>query len=62
MTRHAVTHDLAYHSASEPEELWRPHLVVGQLLVFSAVALTTVFVTESEGQELPPEIQVDRCW
>ena len=38
----------------------RPHLIIGRILVVSAVALTVLPAPESSAQELPPEIQVDR--
>ena len=38
----------------------RFNLVVGQLLVFSAVALAALLASGSSGGELPPEVQVDR--
>ena len=38
----------------------RPHLIIGQLLLFSAVALTSVLALKSAAEELPPEVQVNR--
>ena len=38
----------------------RPHLIVRQILVVSAVALTVVLACEPNAQALPPEMQVDR--
>ena len=38
----------------------RPHLIIGRILVVSAVALTVLPAPESSAQELPPEMQVDR--
>ena len=38
----------------------RPHPIIGKLLVFSAVVLTTALAPEPDAQGLPPEIQVDR--
>ena len=38
----------------------RPHLTVSHLLVFSTAVLALLFALNSRGEELPPEIQVDR--
>ena len=38
----------------------RPHLIVSQILLVNAVALTVLLAREPNAQELPPEIQVDR--
>ena len=38
----------------------RRNPIIGQLLLFSAIALTVLLVPESAAQELPPEMQVDR--
>ena len=37
-----------------------PHLIIGRLLLLSAVALKVLLTPESVGQELPPEVLVDR--
>ena len=52
--------DLGRSNENRDQLTVRPHLLVGQILVLSAVALTVLLARESTAPELPPEMQVDR--